>query len=149
MAAIYSNLTAYLSDEISPDNLTMQNVTQDTTFGAFAWSGWGGGTNVNEQTASGVCLFTWARTLKPRVQIRKYYGVFTEEGLTDGTWVSAVRNACNSAMVDHIQSFEGSEGLVMLGVAYNRTLLTTTDALSTDTAEEPGYQRRRRRGRGS
>lgn len=69
--------------------------------------------------------------------------------MQDGIWVQALTNACRDAMLDHILSFEGTEGLVILGVAYNRTLLTTTDALSVDTSAEPAYQRRRRRGRGS
>lgn len=97
----------------------------------------------------GICLLGWARTLKPRVQIRKYWGVFDEGGLTGGLWTAATRTACQNAMVDHITSFVGTNGLTVVGVAYNRTLLTTTDALSATTAEEPAYQRRRKRGRGS
>jgi hypothetical protein len=149
MDLIYANLTARMSETVLPNNLTMQNVTKTTTFGAFAWGAWAGGTAQFGVTAPGVSVFTWARTLKPRVQLRKYYGVFTEDDVSAGKWSSALALNCKDAMTDHITSFTGTEGLQMLGVAYNRTLGTHTNALSTDSSREPAYQRRRKRGRGS
>lgn len=149
MDEIYDNIKTYLSDEVATSYLTLANLTQATTFGAFAWSPTWSGVASDSQTAAGVSAFSWARTLKPRVQIRKYWGVFTEAAVDAGNFTTTVRVACSNALTDHIQSFAGSAGLTVLGVAYNRTLETTTDAISTDTSGEPGYQRRRKRGRGS
>lgn len=149
MDEIYANIAAIMTDEIAPDFLTMQNVTQSLTFGAFAWGNFAGGSSAEQMTAPGVCVFTWARTLKPRVQIRKYYGIFTESVMTDGAWIASVRNACSNALVDHVNEFVGSNGMGITGVAYNRTLLTSTVGLSVASSEEPAYQRRRKRGRGS
>lgn len=149
MDDIYAALAATLSDEVLPVNLTLQNVTQATTFGAFAWDAFAGGTQAADQTAPGVALFAWARTLKPRVQIRKYFGVFTEQDMTGGEWSAGVRTACINALTLHVQEYVATGGMIFTGVAYNRTLATTTEGLSVATSAEPAYQRRRKRGRGS
>lgn len=149
MDEIYDNIVSQMTDAQLPVAITLQNVTQATTFGAFAWDVFAGGTNTNAMTAPGVSLLAWARTLTPRVQIRKYFGVFTELDMDVGQWTAGARTACIGALTDHITPFTGTNGLQMLGVAYNRTLLTTTDGLSVTTSSEPAYQRRRKRGRGS
>lgn len=149
MDEIYDNIDTVLHTSMLVDYLTLANLTQDTTFGSFAWGTIAAGGDAGDKTPPGVCLFTWARTLKPRVQIRKYWGVFTETSTILGAWTAAARTACINAMTDHINSFAGTNGLTVLGVAYNRTLKTWTDGLSVASSAEPAYQRRRRRGRGS
>lgn len=149
MDEIYSNITTYIHNTQLEDYLSLANITQDTTFGAFAWGTFTGGSESQDKTAPGVALFTWARTLKPRVQIRKYWGVFSEVNMTGGLWLSAIRGACQNAMTDHVNNFEGSNGLDVKGVAYNRTAGTYTYGLAVSTSAEPAYQRRRRRGKGS
>lgn len=149
MAQLYSRITALLSDDMDTDYITLANVTQDTTFGAIAWDAPIVGGDAGDVTAPGCCLFGFARTLKPRVQIRKYLGVFTETSMVNGLWVAALRTACGLLMSDHIAAFAGANGMTLKGVAYNRELDTYTFAISETTSAEPAYQRRRKRGRGS
>lgn len=149
MEDLYQEIRLRLTDEMDTLNLTLQNLTQDTTYGAFSWATPLVGGSASEMTAPGVCLLAWARTYKPRVQIRKYFGVFTEEYITDGAWVATVRSDCNDAMALHTAAYAGTNGLTVLGVAYNRTLATYTDPTSLASTAEPAYQRRRKRGRGS
>ena len=149
MEDIYNEIRTHLTDEMDNYLITLQNITQVTTIGAFSWPTPLAGIATQEHTATGVSCLTWGRTLKPRVQIRKYWGIFTEAMMEDGLWVATLRTACAAALNLHLSSFVGTNGLTMLGVAYNRTLGTTTDAISVSASPEPAYQRRRRRGRGS
>jgi len=149
MADIYVQLEPRLSDEMATDFLTLSNETQNTTFGAIAWQGSIVGDITTPVTAPGVSLFAWARTLKPRVQIRKYFGIFTEVDVDDGKWSATARAAAQAAMDIHIANYTGGPALTLLGVAFNRALGTSTEPVSATTAEEPAYQRRRKRGRGS
>lgn len=146
---LYDFIKLRLVDAIGVGTISVANVTQGTTLGAIAWSpGWAGG-DTGEPTAAGVCCFTWGRTYKPRVQIRKYFGVFGEVNMVDGSWHSNVRVACSDAMDHHIGARLPAAGWTFTGVAYNRILDTYEVAASVDTSGEPGYQRRRKRGRGS
>lgn len=146
---ISTELIPLLSDEMHTDYLSLSNVTQDTTFGAIAWKNPLQGQAADTAVPPGVCLFAWGRTIKPRVQIRKYFGVHTEVSLIDQGWSSAARADANDAMAIHVLDWALGANLELKGVAYNRTLLTDTEAISVSTAQEPAYQRRRKRGRGS
>lgn len=149
MDDIYQEFKVTFSDEMVSDFLTLSNVTQDTTFGAIAWGVAITGSDVGAQNAPGVCLFTWIRTLKPRVQIRKYLGVHTENSLANGEFNAAARADANDGMAIHALNWALGANLQFQGVAYNRTLLTHTTGISVSTSAEPAYQRRRKRGRGS
>jgi len=149
MEDIYNELLPTLSDEMATDYITLSNVTQDTTFGAMGWKTPLVGGEAGAVMAPGVCVFGWGRTLKPRVQIRKYFGVHTETSLVEGKWTSAVRADCHDALGIHVLDWALGANLELKGVAYNRTLQTSTEAISVTTSEEPAYQRRRKRGRGS
>ena len=145
----YDDLKTPLNDAIGTNVLSVSNATQLTTLGAIAWSPTWAGVESGEPTAAGVCCFTWGRTYKPRVQIRKYFGVFGEANVVNGSWHSNVRTAAEAAMTYHITSHAMAAGKTFLGVAYNRTLGTYEAAYSVDSSAEPAYQRRRKRGRGS
>lgn len=149
MDALYTYLTAVLSDRMVADRLSVANVTQGTVFGSIAWGSWAGGSNAGEMTALGVACLAWGRTSTPRVQIRKYCGPFTESNIVDGSWLSTVRTPCENMMAYHILQQIPAVGWSVTGCAWNRTASTYTFATSATAATEPVYQRRRRRGRGS
>lgn len=147
--AIYSEIDTPLSADIGTGDVSVQNLTQGTTLGTIAWSPtWSGG-DAGDATAAGVCCFAWARTYKPRVQIRKYFGVFGEANVSGGVWTPTVRNACNAALLYAITPHTISAFSAVEAVAYDRLLGTYEFAYNVDTAAEPAYQRRRKRGRGS
>jgi hypothetical protein len=149
MNNLYGDLKTPLNDQIGDNVITVANVTQDTTIGAIDWSpGWAGAES-GESTAPGVCCFAWIRTYTPRVQIRKYFGVFGEANIVAGLWHSNVLSACTAAMEYHREPHFIGGGWTFTGVAYNRDLGTYVMGVSSDSAPEPAYQRRRKRGRGS
>lgn len=146
---LYDNIKVILNDQMGVGSISLANVTQNTTFGAIPWSpGWAGSES-GEQGPPGVCVFCWARTLRPRTQIRKYFGVFGEVRLASGVWDATARDNCEDVMAAHIASFVATGGLTMVGVAYNYEFARATRALSVASSAEPAYQRRRKRGRGS
>lgn len=146
---LYDEIKTQLSDTIGTGSLAISNVTQGLTFGASPWSPTWAGVESGQCTAPGVCCFAWGRTQKPRVQIRKYFGVFGEVNMVDGVWTSTVQNACEALMAIHIAQTAIGGASEVTGVAYNRLLDTITKANSVASSAEPAYQRRRKRGRGS
>lgn len=149
MDDLYAYLTTYITDEQEADHLEMVNMTQDTTYGSFAWDTWTGGTNVNDPTAWQVSALGFVRTYKPRVQIRKYLGVFTDDQMTDGMWGSTLRSAIINMMTYHQGSQAMTQSLTLKGVAYNATAGTYQNGVSTSCSAAPVIQRRRRPGTGS
>lgn len=146
---LYDYLKAQLSDAIGTNLISLANVSQMTTIGSIAWSPTWSGTEAGERTPPGVCCFTWGRTYTPRVQIRKYFGVFGEVDMAEGVWVSQIQSDCIDVMDYHIAPHDMGSGITLTGVAYNRALGTAVEAVSSDASAEPSYQRRRKRGRGS
>lgn len=146
---LYDEIKAVLSDTVGTNVISVVNVSQVTTLGSIAWSPTWAGTEGGECTPPGVNCFTWARTYKPRVQIRKYLGVFGEANLAAGVWSAAIQTACKAMMTYHVAPHLISGGLTFTGIAYNRTLATHELGVSVDASGEPSYQRRRKRGRGS
>lgn len=146
---MYEELDVFLSTKMLVDRISVSNVSQGLVFGTINWGVMAQGGSAADALASGVALLAWGRTFVPRVQIRKYYGVFTETGMTDGQWTAPVQVAAYTDMESHITSQAMTDGLTVTGVAWNRTLESYTTASGVATADEPVYQRRRRRGRGS
>lgn len=149
MDSLYGTITAQISDEVVADHLEMQNVTQDLTYGSFAWTSWTGGSNTAAITGTQTALLAFARTTIPRVQIRKYLGVFTQNQLVNSEWISGTRSVCGNMMAYHINSQTMSVSLSLKGVAYNDALARATEALSYATSQYPVIQRRRRVGTGA
>lgn len=146
---LYAEMDVFLSTDMVVDRISVANVTQDLIFGSINYGLLAAGGMGGDPVAAGTCLLAWARTLKSRVQIRKYYGVCGEASLEAGAWKGDIQTAAYSDLADHISSQAMTDGLTMTGVAWNRALLTYTLATGVATAGEPAYQRRRRRGRGS
>lgn len=146
---IMGTLDTELSTLMTAGELQIANVTQATVFGAIAWGDFAQGGAAGAQCAAGAACFGFARTRKPRVQIRKYYGIFPQASLVDGSWDAGVTDAVGDALDYHIDTKVMGGGITLKGVAYNRTLLTTEYGVTVAVRTEPRYQRRRRRGAGS
>lgn len=149
MDLLFDDIDTRLSNNQLADHLEVQNVTTDDVFGAIDWGVFAQGGSATDSTALGVCVFAWGRTRRPRVQIRKYFGVFTEDDMVDGVWNAPVLGAVNGAMAVHIDLQTMTDGLTLQGCAFNRSLKTFTLATSHTSSNEPAYQRRRKRGVGS
>ena len=146
---MFATIASALSDMVNSDRISVSNETQGLVFGSIEWDSFAGGSNVADVTAPGVCCLTWARTVYPRVQMRKYLGPFTEADMTDGTWAGGLTTACNNLLDYHIALQELDDGLQVVGIAYNKALDRRAGAISTTVSANPVYQRRRRLGAGS
>lgn len=149
MDALMASLDTELSTLMAASVLQVTNVSQSTVFGAIAWGDFAAGGAAGEQTAAGVSCFGFIRTRVPRVQIRKYYGVFPQNALVDGQWDAGVTDAVGDALDYHMDNQVLGGGVELQGVAYNRTLETYQVGVTVEVRAEPGYQRRRKRGVGS
>lgn len=149
MDLLFDDLDTRLADNQEVDHLAIQNMTTDEVFGSIDWGTFAQGGNAGDHTALGVCVFAWARTRVPRVQIRKYLGVFCEPEMLNGAWTASLLGDVNQMMATHIDVQTMTGGLQLQGVAFNRSTLVGTLAVSHASSNEPAYQRRRKRGRGS
>ncbi len=149
MDGIMTTLDTELSLLMDADRLSVSNVTQSTVFGAMPWGAFAQGGASGQAMPPGVCCFVFARTRTPRVQLRKYYGVFPYSAYVDGEWDAGVAAACGDSMDYHIAEQTMTLGSELQGVAYNRTLLTWAYGVSVATRGRAAYQRRRKRGVGS
>lgn len=146
---IYGYLTAYLCTNQTDSSIGVSNETQGTVFGSMSWGTWSAGGHAGDSVPLGCSVLTFGRTSRPRVQIRKYFGVFAEVYTTEGAWLSTVRGACENAMTYHISQQTPDTGITWTGVAYRPSTGLVTYATSVSSSEEVAYQRRRKRGRGS
>lgn len=149
MDALVATIDTEWSTLITAKELQVTNVTQLAVYGAIAWGTFSQGGAAGEPTASGVACFGFIRTRKPRVQIRKYYGVFPQGAMIDGLWDAGVTGAVGDSLDYHRGAQQVGGVPIFQGVAYNRTLLTYELGVTTNVRSEPGYQRRRKRGVGS
>lgn len=146
---LYDSLTSFLPTALLPDRIQIKNMTQATIWGAIAWGTWAGGEAVDQVLPLQVCCLGYGRTSISRVQIRKYFGPFTEGSQEDAFWTAAVRVACNDLMDDHIVNKEVAGSMTVKGCAYRPLPARVTFALTAATSAAPVIQRRRRPGRGS
>lgn len=146
---LYRSLVSYYSTVVVGDHISIKNMTKDEVWGNIAWGPAFTGTNVSDRLPLQVALLAWGRTAKSRVQIRKYFGPFTEVDQTAGAWAAGIQSAVAARMAYHIASQTMTNGLELRGVAYNRTLGTYTYAIGATATTNPVVQRRRRQGRGA
>lgn len=149
MGFLYASMMSYYVTTFLSDRISVKNETQNTVWGSIAFGTPLAGTSVGDETAQQTALLGWGRTSLSRVQIRKYWGPFTETDMSNGLWLSGIRAAILGRMDYHIVGQTMGNGLKLIGVAYNKTLARATVALSSTTSPVPVVQRRRRQGRGS
>lgn len=146
--ALYNPLVTSVSSRVTSKHISVKNVTQAQVWGNIAWLTYGGGSSGSDAVANQLAVLVWGRTTRPRVQIRKYLGLFTEINITNGLWISALQALCGAFMVYHIAPQTMTNGLVLQGCAYNYALSRVTLANSYAVSANPVVQRRRRKGRG-
>lgn len=146
---IYAPAMNVYPTTFASDRISVKNETQNTVWGAIAFPTPLVGTAAGDRTAQQVALLAWGRTPISRVQIRKYYGPFTEASMTNGLWLSAIRATCQQMIDYHIVANVMPNGLQLQGVAYSKALDRATLAITATTSEVPVIQRRRRLGTGA
>lgn len=127
----------------------IRNITQGTLLGEFPWPSLTAGTNVSDALPPGVALVLNLGTVVARVVLRKYFGGFAEgSNEVDGTWGSALVAFGVATIALLTTEFAETNSTWLYGTLSPKTLGFETPVGGIVT-NIPGYQRRRKQGRGS
>jgi hypothetical protein len=146
---LYAPLAPVITNAQVADYIAVTNVTQGRVWGQANWLGYTGGNAATEALPPQVCLLCWGRTTLPRVQLRKYLGVFTEANMNSGIWAAAIVAAGVTWMGNHIAPWASTGGTTFKGGAYRDSDGRFTTAVSVASTQNPVIQRRRRVGTGT
>lgn len=134
----------------TPESL-VTNLTQDTFLGQITSTFVGLGTG--EATSPQICALIMARTAAPKVQGRKYVGVFGEEMQSGGVWTEDMITALDLTAQVWQDSFQGGFDVVGQGQVVTKDaagdLVTSRDITGYRIICDTRTQRRRTLGRGS
>lgn len=149
MEVIYDNLDSTQTVELTYEDLSFRNITQDTTFGAFGWDSLTAGIASSDATAPGVCALINFATFLGKVILKKYFGVFTE-GVTDadGTWSSVLVALLVTIGQYLLGDIVGTAATYQYGYLSPKAGGFVLPVAAT-ISDIPAYQRRRKQGRGS
>jgi hypothetical protein len=115
----------------------------------IAWPTLTAGGSPNDPVASGVSVFAFFRTGLPRTLARKFLGGFSEVHSTLGDWTTGlvveVLLGLAVLLAPHLSLDDN--GTLTFGVVDKGGVFREVVDVTGDTV--PGYQRRRRRGRGA
>lgn len=130
-------------------DIRIANKTQATVIGTFGWPTLTAGVNTFDATAPGVCALVNFTTPVPKVNPRKYFGVFTEPNMqVDGTWSGGLITLVGSAVAFLVLPIVEVNGNYQYGYDSPKSGLFESAAALVIT-DVPAYQRRRKQGRGS
>ena len=142
-------LQAIMTSVLIWRDLRVSNITQGTVLGVFPWDLLTSGQNNFDAVPPG-CAQLWSfSTGIPRVTLRKYIGVYTEDNLDDpGVWGAGATTLGASQAALLLNPLNGAVGTYRYGFLSPKTasFVTPTGVVVTNI---PAYQRRRRQGRGS
>lgn len=149
ISQMYGTIESLLSNDLKPQTVHVVNLTQRRFMGEVPWtSDFTGGTSTANSYALGVAIVVRLLTGLMGVQGRKFIGVLTETIIDDDALIS---NAALLTMADFalmlLQRVEYTPGYASFGV-WNRIKATFQVVADVAISAVPGYQRRRKQGRG-
>lgn len=130
-------------------DIRVRNVTQGLVYGTFPWATLVSGGSAVNPTAPGVAFLVSFSTGVPRVGMRKYFGVVTEDEMdVDGAFTGVLVVAGGAVISTLIAPIVATNSTWEFGYQSPKTgtFVTPNGGVATDI---PAYQRRRRQGRGS
>ena len=98
MDAWYTLVNAHIADDVSYDQVRVQNVTQDTLMGSAAWPVLTSGAHADDALPETVAALITMPTAKPNTRGGVYLGVLTESA-------NGVAGAINAGTVTALASF--------------------------------------------
>lgn len=130
-------------------DIRLFNVTQQILLGLHAWPSLINGGAIADALPPGCAAVVNFSTIVPKVTLRKYFGVFTtgamgEDGLFTGLTVASVAEAATYLLAP----IAATNGLWVYGYISPKILGWVSPNGATNN-NIPGYQRRRKQGRGS
>lgn len=149
LEVLYNFLLAGYTTYVTFRDLRFRNVTQGTVLGTYPWKTMSAGLVVGDSQAPGVGGVLNMTTPIPNVILRKYYGPFAAQSTEpDGTYtalkVATLLQVGSHLLVNHL----GSAAEYRYGYLSPKIMgfIEPNAAVANDV---PGYQRRRKQGRGS
>lgn len=147
---IYTTIIAQLSTDYAYDEISVDNLTQETFLGQD-FSGLIG-TNVSEALPPQICALVMGRTAERTVDGRKYFGVFGEDMQDAGAWNAATKTQL--ALAGDFWKDELTDAIGVVGIGQIVTKAPPAapvgrDIVATKIIRDCRTQRRRTLGRGS
>jgi hypothetical protein len=148
VTALLGILKALSTAETVWRRIRVSNITQDVVYGETNLASAIGGTASGDPNAPGVCALMYARTLEPRIQLRKFWGPLAEvhlnnEGIVYSSTQTVLANACALLAADYVGTY-ATYRYGLFSPKLNQWIEPVVVAYTTI----PAYQRRRRQGRG-
>jgi hypothetical protein len=148
MTALVNILKALSSAETVWRRIRVSNITQDVVYGETNLAAAIAGTASGDPNAPAVSALMYARTLEPRIQLRKYWGPLAEahlnnEGIIYSSTQTVLANACAMLATDYV----GTYATYRYGL-FSPKLNQWIEPVIVAFSVIPAYQRRRRQGRG-
>jgi hypothetical protein len=149
MADVYAEMQSYLSNNLTPETIQVVSITNDEVLGEVPWPvGFTGGTGTANSYALGVAAVLRLLTGYRGVQGRKFYGPLTETTIgDDALLIPAVMTAVLAAGSLLLHPIEIVTAELYFG-AWDRVRLIFRMFVEAVVSAVPGYQRRRKQGRG-
>ena len=149
LEVIYTIIRAGLSILQLFEDVRIFNVTQSVLLGVHEWPTLTAGTAAGDPTPPGVAAVLNFSTIIPKVSLRKYFGVFTEGAVgTTGLWLAPdVANVADIG-TELLAPLVATNGTWSYGYISPKILGWVSPNGATNN-NIPGYQRRRKQGRGS
>lgn len=145
---IYTEINSRISDEQLYNSINIFNYTNQQVFGSISWPSLTAGLNTGDLLAPGVSALAIGRTGVSRRVGRKYFGVFTEDSITDGFFSAATIVDIADAAEIAYGPYTATNGVEFEGGVYDRVNIIFRTILDVTATGNPAYQRRRRQGTG-
>lgn len=90
---LFTTINAQISDLCVYEDITAQNINTGVPIGTFPWPVLTTGGSISDAASTPVAALVLARTDVPRVQARKYLGLFTETNKVGSAWSAGMLTA--------------------------------------------------------
>jgi hypothetical protein len=148
---IYGEFSGGMPEELTFEDLTFFNYTQDAPMSDGDWPFLVQGGSATDELPSGVAAVATASTGKKNTRSRKFWGPLTEALTTDGEWLAGTLSDLADAAATWITTFVGDQS----GLLWRPGVKTSAEEWQFWPLAEavvraiPAYMRKRKQGKGS
>lgn len=148
MSDAYAELTGIMSNQAAPVEIRGYNVSQDVPLPTVPWTTWTGPGSATSILPHGVCGFVLFRTGVSKLLGRKFLPFFSEDRVNNGVWDATAMVAMVAWAIEIMASEVGAATGFTIEYRVRSKLNAMHPPVSATVANLPGYQRRRKPGRG-
>lgn len=145
---VYTNLLDTWSNDTTLAAINVQILRDDQALGEYELTNVLNGTETGESTSPQIAVLGFIRTGVSKLIGKKYFGVFSENGISEGLVTGGVLADVANAMIDATTPFIGTGGVSLTGGVWSPTRALFYVATQIAVSGATVVQRRRRVGRG-